>query len=90
MTITAKKSKKQVRVYLDAEEEGMLSEAMKSAQKLAESDLMTMLTSAALRALKDNNYRITLPLKLRMLSESETEHYLNERRGIQSKEGARK
>jgi len=64
-----KKSKKQVRVYLDSEEEGILGEALKTHEKLTESDLMTWLSSAGLKALRENNYRLTLPLKMEVVED---------------------
>lgn len=82
MTATAKKLKKQVRVYLDPAEEGMLGEVVKMfGGKLNESDVMTMLLSASLNALKDKNYRFVMPLRFAVAGEAEPSAYvLNEPR----------
>lgn len=60
---TPKKSKKQVRVYLDTAEEGMLSEAMTAFPGWTETDVTTLILAAGLRALKEAQNRFEWPLR---------------------------
>ena len=77
MTATAKKLKKQVRVYLDPAEEGMLGEVVKMfGGKLNESDVMTLLLSASLNAVKEKNYRFVMPLRFTVTGEAEPSAYI--------------
>ena len=59
-----KKEKKQVRIYLDPEEARMLTDAMQSFEGWTETDVMTLVAHAGLRALSDSAYRFQWPLKL--------------------------
>jgi hypothetical protein len=53
---------KQVRVYLNDENESMLR-ALAEKVDMPESQIMTMLVSASLRAAKENDYILTLPIR---------------------------
>jgi hypothetical protein len=63
----AKKNRKQVRVYLDTEEDEMLTAIVGATEgKLSESDVMTMILSAALKSIRDNDYRFPIPLRFKV------------------------
>lgn len=61
---------KNVRIYLNQENQEMLREAAKLAVDLSEQHLLTLLVSAGLRALKDSGYRIHLPFKMAVNAET--------------------
>jgi hypothetical protein len=77
MTAPPKKNRKQVRVYIDDDDAPLLAEVQKLFGKVTETDVVTALVSASLRAVKENNYRITLPLRLHLFG-AESAHRLNE------------
>jgi len=54
---------KQVRVYLNAENESLLRELSAHVSELSESQIVTVLITAALRACVASGNRIPLPLK---------------------------
>jgi hypothetical protein len=62
--MTASFKPKQVRMNLNEECQVMFAELCKSASDLPESQLATLLMTSALRAVRDENYRVTVPLKM--------------------------
>jgi integrase len=56
---------RQVRVYLNSENQRILSEFAARVGDISESQLMTLLVSAGLRAAKDADFKIALPLVLK-------------------------
>jgi hypothetical protein len=77
MTAKPKKSRKQVRVYVDDDDAPLLAEVLKLFGKVTETDVVTALLGASLRAIEANGYRVTLPLRLH-LGEGDPVRYLNE------------
>jgi hypothetical protein len=59
------------RVYLNAENSTLMQEICERIE-VGQSELLTKLVTAALRAVKDNNYRISLPLKFEVKETSES------------------
>ncbi len=62
---------KQVRVSLNDECQAMFAELAEKASDLPESQLMTLLVTAALRAVRERDYRIAIPFKLVVVEETE-------------------
>lgn len=59
---------KVARIYLNQEAQEMLRVAVGQVQDLSESQLLGFLVSAGLRALRDNGYTLTHPVRLAMVS----------------------
>lgn len=62
---------KNVRLYLNEENQQMLRELASSALDFSESQLLTLLVTASLRTLKAQGYRFTIPLKLAVVEDVE-------------------
>lgn len=62
---------KQVRLYLNEECQTLFAALVNGVQPLPESQLTTILMTAALRALRDQDYKLTLPLKFLVVEEKE-------------------
>lgn len=73
MTKSAKKPK-QVRIYLNEENQQTLEEMASRMPELEESKLTTMLVSASLRAVREINYRFTFPIRLKFCELIEDEN----------------
>lgn len=63
--------RKQVRVYLDKDDERRFEDLVKSVAQLSESSLLSLLVHAALEAVEDHGGRISLPLKFAVVEEKE-------------------
>lgn len=63
--------RKQVRVYLDKDDERRFDDLVKSVAQLSESSLLSLLVHAALEAVEDHGGRISLPLKFHVLEEKD-------------------
>ena len=59
-----KKKPRQVRVYLSAENQVMLRDLAERIADLSESQIVSLLVSAGLRAAKENDYKLHLPIKM--------------------------
>ncbi len=59
---TGLKKPKQARVYLNEENQAMLEDLTRRLVDLSESQVVTLLLSASLRAVKSNNNQMPLPL----------------------------
>jgi hypothetical protein len=62
--MTASFKPKQVRMNLNEECQIMFSRLCESASDLPESQLATLLITSALRAVRDQGYKVTVPLKM--------------------------
>lgn len=62
---------KQVRLNLNEECQAMFAELVRVAADLPESQLATLIMTSGLRALKERDYKITIPLKFEVLNEVE-------------------
>ena len=62
----------QVRVYLNQESGDLLRAAGSKIPDLSEAQLVSLLVLAGLRALRANEYRVTLPLEMTMNPEHST------------------
>jgi hypothetical protein len=58
-----------VRIYLNAENKETLQELAKRWKDFSESQLATLFLAACLRAAKESDYRITLPLNVKFIDE---------------------
>jgi hypothetical protein len=67
---TDSKKGKAARLYILEEDEPRLDELCKRT-RLSITDALTMIVSAGLTALEENEYRVSLPLKFRVSEESE-------------------
>lgn len=61
---------KVARLYLNQENQQMLEELASKVVDLSESQILTLLVTSALRALKANGNRLTLPLNLDIIQDS--------------------
>lgn len=61
---------KVARVYLNQEAQDMLQEASQMAVDVSEAEILSFLVVSGLRALRDAQYRITLPLRLSVVTET--------------------
>lgn len=59
---------KVARIYLNQEAQELLRDAVGQVEDLSESQLLGFLVSAGLRALRDNGYTLTHPVRLAMVS----------------------
>ena len=55
---------KQVRMNLNEECQAMFAKLCESASDLPESQLATLLITSALRAVRDQGYKVTVPLRM--------------------------
>ncbi len=62
---------KVARVYLNQEAQDMLKAAAESAVDVSEAQIVSLVVLSGLRALKECQYRITLPLRLAVVGETE-------------------
>ena len=62
--------RKQVRVYLDPDQEKALARVCQIAPTLSESSIMTVLLDGALKAIESNGWKLPLPLRFRVLEEN--------------------
>ena len=62
--------KKQVRIYLEPEQETQFDKLVESIGSLSETALLTTLVAASLRCCVEAGYRMPLPLKFRIEEES--------------------
>lgn len=62
---------KVARVYLNQEAQDMLAAAANAAEDVSESQIMSLVVLSGLRALRECHYRITLPLRLCVVTESD-------------------
>lgn len=68
--VSAKKPK-QVRVYLNEEAADLTKAASEEIGDISESQIVSILVLAGLRALRERGYKMTLPLKLSLVEEQE-------------------
>lgn len=61
--------RKQVRVYLDGEDERRFQELVSSVSQLSESALLSLILHAALESIEEHGGRFSLPLKFAVLDE---------------------
>ena len=62
--------RKQVRVYLDPDQEKALARVCQIAPTLSESSIMTVLLDGALRAIESNGWKLPLPLRFSIVEEN--------------------
>ena len=62
--------RKQVRVNLSIEAEEQLSKLHSAIESLSETDIMTTILAAGLKACAQNGYRMPLPLKFKIADET--------------------
>lgn len=63
--------RKQVRVYLDPDDERRFDSLVKSVGQLSESALLSLLLHAALESVEENGGRLSLPLRFAVVEEKE-------------------
>jgi hypothetical protein len=61
---------KQVRLYLNEECQTLFADLVEAVQPLPESQLTTILMTAALRAMRDRDVKLSLPLKFAVVEET--------------------
>jgi len=62
---------KNVRLYLNEDNQQMLRELASKARDFSESQLLTLLVTASLRALQTQGYKFTVPLSLAVVEDVE-------------------
>jgi|688.fasta_scaffold1663484_1 hypothetical protein len=60
--------RKQVRIYLDDDDDANFSRLMAEAGKLSEASVMSLIVHAGLKAIEANGFRVELPLRLVVVS----------------------